>query len=109
MNPGSVVYLLPKTFDSAKKMFPHGFFWGAVFGAVGGVIILCLNHAWRMNFFQDHQERICLAAVFGAIVGMIAVLWSNALWRTQEAEAGEIADQYEEPQKQAVEHDERFP
>ena len=80
-------------------MFPLGFFWGAVFGAVAGVVILCLNHAWRMNFFQDHEERICVAAVFGAIGGMIAVLWSNALWRTQEDEAGEIEDQYEEPHK----------
>ena len=91
-------------------MFSRGCFWGAVFGAVaGGVIILCLNDAWSMNFFQDNEERICWAAVFGAIGGMIAVLWSNALWRTQEAEAGEIEDQYEESQKQAVEHDERFP
>ena len=90
-------------------MFSRGCFWGAVFGAVAGVIILCLNYAWSMNFFQDNEERICWAAVFGAIGGMIAVLWSNALWRTQDAEVPEIEDQYEESQKQAVEHDERFP
>ena len=36
------------------------------------------------------------------------MLWSNALWRTQEAEAGEI-EHHEASQKQAVEHDERFP
>ena len=43
------------------------------------------------------------------MLGAIGGMWSNALWRTQEAEAGEIEDQYEESQKQAVEHDERFP
>ena len=99
-------------------MFPRGFFWGAVFGAFGGVItILCLNRAWRnelavmangrcVNFCQDIDEGICLAVVFGAIGGMIAVLWLNAVWRAEEAEDGAIEDQYEESQKQAVEHDE---
>ena len=100
-------------------MFPRGFFWGAVFGAVAGVLtVLCLNRSWRtdsvvmengkcMIFFQDHKEVICLAAVFGAIGGMIAVLCLGAVWRSDEAEAGGIEDQCEESQKQAQEHDER--
>ena len=101
-------------------MFPRGFFWGAVFGAFGGVItILCLTRAWRakdagmlngecMNFSQDHDEGICWAVVFGAIGGMIAVLWLNAVWRAEQAEDGGIEDQFQESQKQAVEQDERF-
>ena len=103
-------------------MFPRGFFWGAVFGAFGGVLtILCFNCAWRnesavmrangrcINFFQDLDEGICLAFVsVGAIGVMIAVLWLNAAWRAEEAEHGGIEVQYEESQKQAVQHDERF-
>ena len=100
-------------------MFPRGFFWGAVFGAVAGVLtILCVNRSWRtdsgamengkcMNFFQDHEGFICLAAVFGAIGAMIAVLCLDAVWRYEEDEAGGIGDGYEESQKQAQEHDER--
>ena len=100
-------------------MFPRGFFWGAVFGAVGGVIILCLNRSWRkesavmengkcVKFFQDHEEEICWSVVFGAIGGMIAVLWLDAVWRVEQAEAGGIEDQYEKSQKQAQEYDERM-
>ena len=101
-------------------MFPRGFFWGAVFGAVGGVLTtLCLNRSWRtesavmengkyVKFFQDHEEGICWSVVFGAIGGMIAVLWLDAVWRVEQAEAGGIEDQYEESQKQAQEHDERM-
>ena len=103
-------------------MFPRGFFWGAVFGAFGGVLtILCLTRAWGnesavmwangrcMNFFQDLDEGICLAFVsVGAIGGMITVLWLNAAWRAEEDEHGGIEDQYEESQKQAEEQDERF-
>ena len=100
-------------------MFPRGFFWGAVFGTVAvALTTLCLNRSLRtesavmesgkcMIFFQDDGEVICLAAVFGAIGGMIAVLCLDAVWRSEEAEAGGIEDRYEESQKQAQEHDER--
>ena len=82
-------------------MFPRGFFWGAVFGTVAVALTLCLNRSLRtesavmesgkcMNSFQDHEEVICLAAVFGAIGGMIAVLCLDTVWRSEEAEAGGI-------------------
>ena len=62
-----------------------------------------------INFLQNHEDRCCLAAVFGAIGGMVAVLCLNALWRVEQADDGGIEDQYEESQKQAQEHDERLP
>ena len=102
-------------------MFLSGFFCCAVFGFVGGVIAtLCFNTLWSIeeagkeneeyiNFLQDHEERCCLAAVFVTIGGMMAVLCLDALWRVEQADDRGIEDQYEETQKQAQEHDERFP
>ena len=63
-----------------------------------------------MNFSQDHEERCYWAAVFGVIGGMIAVLCLKFARRAEGIEAGGIENQYaEESQKQAVEHDERYP
>ena len=89
-------------------MFLSGFFCCAFFW-----------FRWRYNnntvfeyFVEDWrsgERKWRMAAVFGAIGGMMAVLCLNALWRVEQADDGGIEDQYEESQKQAQEHDERLP
>ena len=86
-------------------MFPRGIFWAAVFGAIGGIlVVMCLNAA--VSHPREGEKGFCVAAVCGALGGIFTVLCKNGAWRADEAEAG---IQFVVSRKEANEHDERDP